>query len=124
MIPAWVAPVASLCVAVIGATALVIVRKIRGPVTIQDLWAENRQLREDLDAISSKVDTLVAGRETQLTVNRIMGEGFDALSAYVERDSEERGTTPAFTRAEHNAIDRARALREDDSIWTTSTRPA
>lgn len=115
----WIALASPFVVAAISAAALVIVRRLKGPVTIQDLWAENRQLRTDLDAVSQKVDRLVQGRETQLAVNRIMGEGFDALSAYVERDTDARDTKPVFTRAEHDAIARARALRDDDSVWIT-----
>jgi hypothetical protein len=114
-VPAWLAPVATLAVGVISAAALVIVRRIRGPVTIQDLWGENRQLRKDLDAISRKVDALLLSRETQLNINRVMGEGFDAQSALIERT----GTATFLTPQEQSAIDKARALRDDDDLWNT-----
>lgn len=117
-IPGWVVPGASVLVAVIGALALMIVRLIRGPVAIQDLWTENRELRKDLKSLETKVDGLIADRESQLTVNRIMGEGFDALSGYVERTTE-HGMKPTYTHAEHTAIERARALRSDETAWTT-----
>ena len=115
MIPAWVAPVATVAVALISATALVIVRRIRGPVTIQDLWGENRQLRKDLDAISRKVDGLLLSRETQLNLNRTMGEGFDAQAALIERTRVADGFTPQ----EVTAVERARAMRQDDDLWNT-----
>jgi hypothetical protein len=114
-----VGPAATLLVGLITTLGLLVVRKLRGPVTVQDLWAENRQLRTDLDAVSQKVDGLVRYRETQLTVNRIMGEGFDALSGYVERTSAEAGVKPEFTSAEHDAVERARALRSNDELWNT-----
>jgi hypothetical protein len=117
-IPGWVVPGASVLVAVIGALALMIVRLIRGPVAIQDLWTENRELRKDLKSLETKVDGLIADRESQLTVNRIMGEGFDALSGYVERTTE-HGMKPTYTHVEHMAIERARALRSDETAWTT-----
>lgn len=113
--PGWVVPLASIIVAVVGAVGLIVVRRTRGPVAIQDLWAENRQLRADLQALEEKVDGLLHTRETQLTVNRIMGEGFDALSAGVARLTSQ----PTFTPAELAAISRARALREDDDLWNT-----
>lgn len=117
-LPGWVIPGASVIVAIIGAIALIVVRRTRGPVAIQDLWTENRQLRADMTTLEEKVDRLIAGKETQLTVNRIMSEGFDALSGYVERITE-RGKKPSYTPTEHNAIERARALRSDDDIWST-----
>lgn len=117
-LPGWVIPGASVAVAMIGAAALIIVRRTRGPVAIQDLWAENRQLRSDMTSLENKVDKLIASKESQLTVNRIMSEGFDALSSYVER-STEPGKHPSYTYAEHTAIERARALRSDDELWNT-----
>lgn len=117
-LPAWVIPGASVMVALIGALALVIVRKIRGPVAIQDLWDENRKLRADVDKLGEKVDGLIESRETQLNVNRVMGEGFDALSHGIERLE----VKPSFTRTEHAAIERARAVRSDETIWLTVPR--
>lgn len=123
MIPeSLIGPAATLAVAAIGALGLIIVRRLRGPVTVQDLWAENRSLRDDLTEVSRKVDQLVRNEQVQLGVNRIMGEGFDALSGYVERTSDEAGIKPAYTRAEHESIERARALRGDDAIWPTGNR--
>jgi hypothetical protein len=118
----YIIPGASILVALISAAVLVIVKRTRGPVAIQDLWDENRQLRKDLDAVSRKVDGLISDRENQLTVNRIMGEGFDALSAVVERTTAETGIAPAFTPQEHAAVERARALRSDDELWNTLQR--
>lgn len=120
MTPWWVAPAAVVVAAIVSATALVIVRKLKGPVTIQDLWAENRQLRTDLNAVSAKVDTLVQVRATERAESRTVGEGFDALSAYVDRDSEARGTAPLFTRSERAAIEAAKRVREDETTWNTA----
>lgn len=120
MTPWWVAPAAVVAAAAISALALVIVRKLKGPVTIQDLWAENRQLRTDLNAVSAKVETLIQVRATERAESRIVGEGFDALSAAVDRDSEARGTAPLFTPRERAAIDAARRVRADDTVWNTT----
>lgn len=118
---------AALITALIGGAFLLIARRLKPPVTIQDVWKENRALRSDLalsdkriDELAHKVDQLVKASETQLTVNRIMGEGFDALSGYVERTS--GGIKPAYTVEEHDAIERAKALRNDDAIWNTASR--
>lgn len=122
-LPAWVIPTATVVAAALGAAALVIVRRMRGPVAIQDLWAENRSLRADLKGMNdrlqttdAKVERLMRSYQHQITVNQAMGEGFDALSNYVERTS---GSSPAFTQWEHDAVQRARALRSDDLIWAT-----
>lgn len=120
MTPWWVAPAAVVAAAAISALALVIVRKLKGPVTIQDLWAENRQLRTDLNAVSAKVETLIQVRATERAESRIVGEGFDALSAAVDRDSEARGTAPLFTPRERAAIDAAKRVRADDTVWNTT----
>lgn len=117
--PPWVVPGVTVLVALISATALIIVRRTRGPVAIQDLWAENRLLRSDMTTLSTKVDGLIADRTSQLKVNRIMGEGFDALSGYVERTTE-RGKKPSYTSEEHAAIEQARALRSGSS-WPAPT---
>lgn len=116
MIPAWVAPAAVVLAAVVSATALIIVRRVRGPVTIQDLWAENRQLRTDLDAVSVKVDRLIGDRDEKHRVNRIIGDGFDAFEHAIER----AGVVLSFTRLEEQALERARLLRADDSVWDTA----
>jgi hypothetical protein len=119
----WVGPFASILVAVIGGAVVLIVRKVRGPVVIQDLWAENRLLRKDIGELELrlglKIDALSMAHDAQLTVNRIMGDGFDALSSYVERTSVVTKAKPVFTEEEHRAIERARALRADDSAWPT-----
>jgi hypothetical protein len=118
---------AALITALIGGAFLLIARRLKPPVTIQDVWKENRALRTDLmraetrlDELAHKVERLLRASETQLTVNRIMGEGFDALSGYVERTS--GGIKPAYTAEEHDAIERAKALRNDDAIWNTASR--
>ena len=112
-VPAWLAALSPIIVAIIAALGVVLARLIRGPVTVQDLWNENRQLRTDLTKVEGQVRGLMRANSTQLTVNRILGEGFDALSGAVERS----GLALSFTPAEHTAIDRARALRNDDELW-------
>jgi hypothetical protein len=122
---AWITFGGGLLAAIIGGVVALIVRVTRTPVQIQDLWAENRKLREDHTALEGKVERLILSRETQLNINRIMGEGFDALSNYVEREAEIAGRMPRFTQREHEAIDKARALRADEDLWaqTAPTKP-
>lgn len=117
-IPAWVPIASPWVVAAIGALALLLVRKLRGPVTIQDLWAENRSLRADLTTVQDQVNALITASNTQLAVNRTLGDGFDAMTAAVERSE----VDIHFTRAEQEAIDRARALRGDERRWDTLQR--
>ena len=111
----WVTVGGAVVVAVLTGIVTLVVRLARTPVEVRDLWAENRALRADIEALSVKVDSLIEDRETQLSVNRIMGEGFDALSNYVERESELAGRRPRFSHREHDAIERARALRDEDT---------
>lgn len=120
MTPWWVAPAAVVVAAVVSATALIVVRKVKGPVTIQDLWAENRQLRTDLDAVSQKVDTLVRQGETRLNVSRVYQAAFNAQESAIDRHVADGGARPMLTRSEHDAIERARRLEDDDSIWNTA----
>lgn len=117
-LPGWLVTASPWIVAAIGAAAVVLVRLIRGPVTIQDLWKENRQLRADIAELSTKVNTLAAAQATQFAVNRIQGEGFDALLAAVERS----GVKLNFTPQERESIAKARALRADDELWNTLQR--
>lgn len=114
-IPPWSVPVASVVGAAIAGTALIIVRKVRGPVTVQDLWAENRQLRADVDIQGQQIQALMRAQNTQINVNQDIGFGFDAVLNYIDRTVAE----PEFTVNERSAIDRARALREDQTLWQT-----
>lgn len=121
-IPGWLwTIIGGVIVAAISGVALIIVRITRGPVEVKDLWAENRSLRADLTTLEEKVDGLLADREFQLNVNRVMGEGFDALSTAIERDAEINGTRPHFTKSEHDAIDRAKKLRIELDLWNAQT---
>lgn len=87
----------------------------RDDVTVTQLWDENRKLRDDLNAVSDKVDGLIRDRDAQHNAVRILGDGFDALSAVVERTS----PPPTITSGEHAAIERAKQLLGDDAIWAT-----
>lgn len=114
-IPPWLVPLTTFVGTVIGAIALVIVRKVRGPVTVQDLWAENRLLRSDVDTQGRQIQALMQAQNTQINVNQDIGFGFDALLQYIDRTD----TDPDFTVNERSAIDRARALRDDQTLWQT-----
>lgn len=113
----FLGPSITVGVAVIGALALIIVRLTRQPVEVRDLWAENRALRADLNDVEAKVGILMQERGRQADVNRTVGEGFDATLSYIDRESEREGHPPRFTRSEREAIDRARALRNEVSDW-------
>lgn len=114
--------IATVLVALITTVGLII-RSRRSPgkgdVTIGQLWDENRKLRTDLENLSERVDDLVNDRDGQRNAVRILGDGFDALSAVVERTS----PPPAITPGEHAAIARAKQLLGDDAIWATGGRP-
>jgi hypothetical protein len=121
----FIVPAAMVVVALLGIISALLVRVIRGPVEVRDLWTENRTLRADLEKVDGKVDTLIAeGRkreEAQHKINRTMGDGFDALSNFVEREAIRIGQPPAFTSDERIAVEKARALRGDDISWPTFT---
>lgn len=110
-------------VAIIGGVVALIVRVTRTPIQIQDLWAENSRLRDRVDSLDRTVRRLISDRNSQLDINRIVGEGFDALSNYVEREAELAGRKPRFTSREHEAIERAKAIRNDDDLWATQIEP-
>jgi hypothetical protein len=117
-LPGWVIPGATVIAALLGATALVIVRKVRGPVAIQDLWAENRLQRTEMTAMNLRVDALVSGRESDRNIIRIISEGFRALSDVVDRQVH-NGVQPKIFPDEEKAIERARAVVDDDDLWNT-----
>lgn len=121
MIPDWLLPSSPFILAVIGGGVALIVRKIRGPVAVQDLWAENRLLRKEMSEIRSEVATLRKNYEEekreQGIVNRTMGDGFVALSGYVQRTNVGKAK-PSFTEEEERAIEAAKALLGDE-IWAT-----
>lgn len=117
---AWVTFGGGVVVAIITGIVALIVRLTRTPIQIQDLWAENAKLRDRVDGLDGTVRRLISDRNQQIDINRIVGEGFDALSNYVEREAEAAGRSPRFTPREHEAIERAKAIRNDDDLWATT----
>ncbi|WP_424448839.1 hypothetical protein [Microbacterium arborescens] len=117
---AWITFGGAVLVAIISGVVALIVRVTRTPIQIQDLWAENAKLRDRIDSLDGTVRRLISDRNQQIDINRIVGEGFDALSNYVEREAEAAGRSPRFTPREHEAIERAKAIRNDDDLWATT----
>ncbi len=117
---AWITFGGAVLVAIISGVVALIVRVTRTPIQIQDLWAENAKLRDRVDGLDGTVRRLITDRNQQIDINRIVGEGFDALSNYVEREAEAAGRSPRFTAREHEAIERAKAIRNDDDLWATT----
>lgn len=110
----------TLIVALVGGMVTLIVRFVRGPVQVQDLWKENRDLRTEMkgleDRLTARIETLQKTLSDQATDASVLAEGFDALSNYVERTS--GGRRPSFNPEELEPIERARALR-GDARWNT-----
>jgi len=114
--------IGSIVVALIGAGGIITVRRTRGPVTIQDVWGQLQLVQEKNDKLTARVEQLeVDGRkkdekhDAQVRINRIMGDGFDALANAVERSQ----VAIDFLPSEHQAIDHARSLRSDGDLWPT-----
>lgn len=124
MFPDWLLPSSPFIIAAIGGAVAILVRKIRGPVAVQDLWNENRLLRKEMQEIREEVDEMRRAyqkeKEDQAAVNRTMGDGFVALSNFVQRTNSGKAK-PAFTPDEERAIEAARALLGDD-LWATVPR--
>lgn len=53
----WMPWIVSLAIAVIGFGGIIVGRIIRPPVTMNDLWAENRKMRDDIDALIEDRET-------------------------------------------------------------------
>lgn len=92
-------------------TAL-IVAVVRKPVTVTDLWAENRSLRNDMDAMDKKFTVYLKAISTR---QQIVGEGFLALSDTVE----EAKVQLIFTPDRQKRIQAAREALADDLVWPT-----
>lgn len=92
----------------------------RRSTPMTDVWKELRQLRTDLGNQDTKIDNLSNERDELRTTARIMSDAYDALTAAVSR------TIPpiVFTAGERDAIDRAKARRQnDDHMWPTQNNP-
>lgn len=117
----WAAIITAIGV-VIGGIILIIVKRVRPIVGVTDMWkqinTQNEQIAEQNGTIvelQKAVNTLqqeaFTFRQTQLSINRNLGEGFDALYGYVLRTTTS-GSTPDFTPDESRKVNSARALRE------------
>lgn len=113
-LPPWTGVAATVGIAVIGAISALVVRKVRGPVTIQELWAENRALRAEFTLLDSKVDKLIAHSNAQGIVIRAIGAGFEAQANGIDR----LAVQPTFTSKEQAAIRHARELLNDETFWS------
>jgi len=103
--------------AVVGLVGVIVARKMRGPVSVQDLWTRTTAMGTEIATLQTQVKTLLTERETQFAVVRLIGDGFDVYDARA-------ATFPPieWTPRELEAIERARALRRDDDFWTTLQR--
>lgn len=118
---AWTA-VASIVVALITTVGLIVRSRQRpgkNDVTIPQLWERIEALEGRGAALERRVDDMTKDRDEQRNAVRVLGDGFDALSAVVERTS----PSPVVTPSEHAAIARAKQLLGDDAIWATGGRP-
>lgn len=120
-VPDWLLPSSPFILALIAGGVTLLVRKIRGPVAVQDLWAENRLLRKEMGEIRVEVAamraTYEAERRAQSQRDQTMNAGFIALSGFVERTHASKAK-PQFTPEEERAINAARDLLGDDG-WPT-----
>lgn len=88
---------ASVAVALIGAIAMVIAKRSSSPVPIQDVWAENRQLNAEKDAIEKKYYDVL--------------DAFNVAISWIERaiNSDHNGRPlPEFTTEERDVIGKVR----------------
>lgn len=111
-------------VAVIGILGLIIARMVRRPVSQVDLWAQINKQNDQITVLQNRLSTIesqrTSDRNQQLNINRVMGDGFDALSGYVRRTTAV-GRRPDFTDDERDKIEKARALRDSDELWPTAS---
>lgn len=114
----YIVPASTVIAAILALAGVVIVNRTRKPVATQELWAENRSLRAEVreqgDRIDSIEDKFERRDQARQRTIRILGSGFDALLHYLERIRPEWGkgdAMPAFTDAEHAAIDPARSIQ-------------
>lgn len=119
--PDWLLPSSPFILALIAGGITLIVRKIRGPVVIQDLWAENRLLRKEMQEIRDEITAFRVERDAERKAQGIrdqtMNYGFIALSGFIERTHANKAK-PQFTADEERAINAARDLLGADE-WPT-----
>jgi hypothetical protein len=117
LLEAWIGGLAVVTAAVISGAYLLKVKRTPEPppspeeITLTKAWAR-------LDEQEQQITDLIADRDRQRTGVRILGDGFDALRAAMARIV----PPPIFTRGEQEAIDKAAAIRDDDSMWPTHQR--
>ncbi|PYY32342.1 hypothetical protein [Curtobacterium sp. MCBD17_030] len=119
------AAITALCglgVAFIGVVGLLIRRKKPHPrredVGYDGLWDRIDAQDVKIEALGRKIDGVTGERDRLRTAYRILSDAYDALAAALSRTM----PAPVFTRGEQDAIDRAKVLRDDDSMWPTEQR--
>lgn len=117
---------------IVGSVILIIVKRTKPAVGTVDMWKQINSQNATITSQNSDISGLQTAvaklqqqrlddRETQLNVNRVMGDGFDALSGYVRRTTA-AGRKPEFSDDEREKIERARALRDSDDLWPTASK--
>ena len=114
-VPGWVGPVVAISAALIVAISAVLVARTRKPVGITDLWAENRSLRADMDAMDLKFTARIGDVVERY---QAVGEGFVVVSDVLEQAH----IRPTFTSAQQSKIDAARRAIATDLDWPTITK--
>lgn len=114
--------------AVIGAAALLVVAKLRKPVSIQDLWQENASLRARVDKVESIQEELRKAHaeerakwETERTANHrkvgFLSDGLGVIYRYMQRMQSrwgDGGIMPILSKDEQEAIDLAMTIKQGD----------
>lgn len=108
----------SLIVAVIASGGLVLIRLMRKPVDIQELWAENRALRVEVNGLRDRIDETENRFEERdrgrMRLIGVLSSGMDVLWHYLELVRTQwpgPSPMPELSAGEHTIIDAARHMR-------------
>jgi hypothetical protein len=114
MNPALLTSIIVAVIAVVGSVAVALLRK---PVSVQDLWAENRSLRKDMGDQDTRITELetkyeARDKERQRTIG-ILATALDILFHHLELLQEKwgNGDMPELTSEEQAVLQTARAIR-------------